>query len=63
MAKTVPPGTISVPGTGTFVANAVPDPFDERDLEYRPRLGPLAPRSGSPVLDLIHHEGWRPFSE
>lgn len=44
MAKTVPPGTISLPGGDTFVANAVPDPFDERDLEYRPRLEPLPPR-------------------
>ena len=44
MAKTVPPGTITVPSGETFVANAVPDPFDERDLEYRPRLTPLPPR-------------------
>lgn len=54
MAKTVPPGIISVPGVGRFVANAVPDPFDERDLEYRPRLEPLLPtldqRSGQIVL-------------
>jgi Papain family cysteine protease len=39
--KTVPPGIISIPDVGEFVANAVPDPFDERDLEYRPRLAPL----------------------
>jgi hypothetical protein len=39
--KTVPPGTISIPQVGDFVTNAVPDPFDERDLEYRPRLAPL----------------------
>lgn len=40
MPKSVSPGTISAAGQ-TFVANAVPDPFDERDLEYRPRLTPL----------------------
>ena len=44
MAKTLPPGTIKVPNVATpFSANAVPDPFDERDLEYRPRLEPLPP--------------------
>lgn len=43
MAKTLPPGLIKIPGVATFVANAVPDPFDERDLEYRPRLEPLPP--------------------
>jgi hypothetical protein len=42
MPKTMAPGTIRV-GAGEFVANAVPDVFDERDLEYRPRLEPLAP--------------------
>ncbi len=41
MAKTLAPGTVTIPRVGTFVANAVPDPFDERDLEYRPRLQPL----------------------
>lgn len=41
MAKTLPPGVIEIPGAGTFVTNAVPDPFDARDLEYRPRLEPL----------------------
>ena len=42
MAKTLPPGTITLPNVaGAFVANAVPDPFDERDLQYRPRLEPL----------------------
>jgi hypothetical protein len=44
MVKTVAPGTIEVPLIDTFVANALPDPFDERDLEYRPRLEPLPPR-------------------
>lgn len=43
MAKTLPPGLVEIPGVDTFVANAVPDPFDERDLEYRPRLEPLPP--------------------
>lgn len=42
MPKTLPPGTIDV-GTGAFVANVVPDVFDGRDLQYRPRLEPLAP--------------------
>ena len=41
MAKTQPPGEIEIPGVGTFAANAVPDPFDARDLEYRPKLEPL----------------------
>jgi hypothetical protein len=41
MAKTVAPGEIVVPRIDTFMANALPDPFDERDLEYRPRLQPL----------------------
>jgi hypothetical protein len=41
MAKTVAPGEIHVPQIGTFTANAQPDPFDERDLDYRPRLQPL----------------------
>jgi pimeloyl-ACP methyl ester carboxylesterase len=40
MAKALPPGEI-VTKAGTFVANVLPDPFDERDLEYRPRLQPL----------------------
>jgi hypothetical protein len=38
MPKTVTPGTIELPSGDTFEANAVPDPFDARDLEYRPRL-------------------------
>jgi hypothetical protein len=41
MAKAVTPGTITIPNVGNFIANAVPDPFDERDLVYRPRLQPL----------------------
>ena len=43
MAKTVAPGEIHVPQIGMFTANAQPDPFDERDLDYRPRLQPLPP--------------------
>ncbi|MGH4026195.1 MAG: hypothetical protein ACRDRV_16600 [Pseudonocardiaceae bacterium] len=41
MDKAVEPGEISIPGIGKFVANALPDPFDGRDFEYRPRLQPL----------------------
>jgi hypothetical protein len=42
MPKTLAPGQITLPTVSTpFVANAVPDPFDERDLLYRPRLEPL----------------------
>ncbi len=37
MAKTVSPGTVDLEH-GTFSANAVPDVFDARDLDYRPRL-------------------------
>lgn len=37
MAKALPPGEI-VTKAGEFMANVLPDPFDERDLEYRPRL-------------------------
>ena len=44
MAKTVPPGRITLPSGASFIADAVPDPFDERDLEYRPRLEPLPAR-------------------
>src|SRR3990172_4139570 len=43
MPKSVCPGTIRVGRIGEFVTDAVPDPFDARDLEYRPRLEPLAP--------------------
>ena len=44
MAKSLPPGEIKIPGVrAPFVLNAVPDIFDERDLEYRPRLEPLPP--------------------
>ncbi len=40
MVKTASPGTVTVDGT-TFAADAVPDVFDVRDLDYRPRLHPL----------------------
>ena len=42
MPKAVAPGRVSVPGAGTpFIANVPPDPFDARDLLYRPKLQPL----------------------
>ena len=40
MAKALAPDKI-VTKAGTFVTNVLPDPFDERDLQYRPRLQPL----------------------
>jgi hypothetical protein len=43
MAKTVPPGTITIPTGQQFEAGALPDPFDSRDFPYRPRLQPLPP--------------------
>jgi len=44
MAKSTSPGSVQVPGAAEpFFANAVPDTFDERDLEYQPRLEPLPP--------------------
>jgi pimeloyl-ACP methyl ester carboxylesterase len=41
MPKTAPPGQVNLPTGHTFIAGAVPDPFDARDLEYRSRLEPL----------------------
>jgi pimeloyl-ACP methyl ester carboxylesterase len=41
--KTQAPSKIKTAAAGTFVTDAVPDPFDERDLEYRPMLEPLPP--------------------
>lgn len=41
MPKTLPPGVVEL-GEATFQANVMPDVFDARDLEYRPRLQPLA---------------------
>ena len=40
MPKTAPTGEVKL-DHGTFSANAKPDVFDARDLEYRPRLQPL----------------------
>lgn len=40
MAKTMPPGVVKL-AHGTYRVNVVPDVFDERDLDYRPRLQPL----------------------
>jgi pimeloyl-ACP methyl ester carboxylesterase len=44
MTKTQTPSSIEIDGVGVFTTNAVPDPFDERDLIYRPRLAPLKVR-------------------
>ncbi len=44
MAKTQTPSSIKIVDVGEFSTNAVPDPFDERDLIYRPRLAPLKAR-------------------
>ncbi len=42
MPKAAAAGTAHVPGVATpFVTNVAPDPFDARDLLYRPRLDPL----------------------
>ncbi len=43
MPKTVSPGKIEL-GHGSFEANVVPDVFDARDVDYRPRLQPLPNR-------------------
>lgn len=40
MPKTLPAGVVEFNGA-TFRANVMPDVFDARDLEYRPRLAPL----------------------
>jgi hypothetical protein len=61
MPKTQPPGEVTIPGIGTFLTDAVPDPFDERDLEYRPRLQPLPveldQRAGSAERYVMTQEG------
>src|SRR5262245_61895817 len=49
MPKSVAPDVVTLPTGDSFVADAVPDPFDERDLEYRPRLQLLPP-----MLDQRH---------
>lgn len=41
MAKAVGPGKVGIVSGEEFETPAVPDPFDERDLEYVPRLEPL----------------------
>lgn len=41
MPKTLPPGVVELK-EAVFQANVMPDVFDARDLEYRPRLQPLA---------------------
>jgi hypothetical protein len=38
MPKAVKIGEVAVPGATTFTANVAPDPFDARDLLYRPRI-------------------------
>ena len=43
MPKTVSPGKIELEH-GSFEANVVPDVFDARDVDYRPRLQPLPNR-------------------
>jgi hypothetical protein len=43
MPKSVAPDVVTLPSGDSFVADAVPDPFDQRDLEYRPRLQLLPP--------------------
>src|SRR5947207_2478554 len=44
MPKAVAAGPVAVPGIETpFLANVAPDPFDARDLVYRPRLQFLEP--------------------
>lgn len=56
MAKTNAPAEVKIDGVAKPIkTNALPDPFDELDLLYRPRL-PLLPnqvdrRAGIPVLD------------
>ncbi|WP_026548623.1 C1 family peptidase [Arthrobacter sp. Br18] len=40
MPKTLPPGVIEL-GVASFQVNVMPDVFDSRDLEYRPRLALL----------------------
>lgn len=51
MAKTATPGIVELTGGERFVTSAVPDPFDARDLAYRPRLEPLAPAMDQRDLD------------
>jgi hypothetical protein len=41
MPKAAAPAVIRIASGDAFQTNALPDPFDGRDLEYRPRLAPL----------------------
>jgi hypothetical protein len=41
MPKTAPAGEIEISSGERFATNAMPDPFDQRDFDYRPRLQPL----------------------
>ena len=54
MARSHVPAEVKV-GTRTFKTDALPDPFDDRDLIYRPRLqvlpSSLDHRAGVPILD------------
>ena len=53
MPKSVLPGRIKI-ANDTFSTNAVPDPFDDRDLAYRPKLDPLPPLIDPPEPELRH---------
>jgi hypothetical protein len=56
MARSHVPAEVQV-GTRTFKTDALPDPFDDRDLIYRPRLQVLPAnldhRAGVPILDQV----------
>lgn len=53
MPKSVLPNQFDIAGR-SFTTNAVPDPFDERDFQYRPRLEPLKPRIAPPPRSARH---------
>src|SRR5437867_2425900 len=59
MAKAASPGTVEIASGDSFATNALPDPFDARDLEDGPRLEPLAAvvdrRAAHHVV--LHQEG------
>ena len=59
MAKAVAPGTVEIGSGEGFAATAVPDPFDARDLEYMPRLGPLPVSVNQTAAQhvVLHQEG------
>jgi hypothetical protein len=54
MRKAVAAGTIEAAGD-EFVVNAMPDPFDARDLEYRPRLQLLPDLEDVRAREVAHH--------